>query len=265
MIKSRIRKILILISFAVSSFGLIGSSLLSAPRLFQEVKKPSIEGRLKALGKRAMEKMDDVEGKPVYTYPYVNLADEMRQRGAEEITIFSYGSLMSKASASRTLTPITLETRAPALAFGAKRLFNRDVKVKEGSSYGIPRDSMARGMLNIELTHNYQDVVNGVVFQVNVKDIPALLNREEGYDLVPLLYTSWDDFKNGKEPVFKIAYTFRAKVLGPYTNSDILPRPGYYELTRDAALEYGDDFYAVWLHSTYHSDGITLIEESQVS
>jgi hypothetical protein len=260
MIRSKIRKILILVSFAISSFGLVGSSLLSAPWSFQEVKKTSMDDRLKALGKKALEKIDEVEGKEVYTYPYLYLEDEMLQRGEEEITIFAYGSLMGEASAIRTLSPSALHSRIPALAFGAKRLFNRDLNIKKGSRYAPIPDHSARGVLNLELTHNYRDIVNGVVFRMNVKDIAAMLDREEGYDLVPILYTSWDDFQDGEKATFDIAYTLRAKALSRYTNSDILPRPGSYELISDAAKEYGEEFYRIWLSSTYHADGVTLYQ-----
>ncbi len=248
-----------IVSLAISSLGLLGSQALALPFFHQEVKVPSMKERLKAMGKMALKEADQLETLPIYSYPYVRLADEMRERGVEEIVIFSYGSLMSNASAARTLSPMTLETKEAAIAFGLKRLYNRDVKIRADSRYGIPKDPDARGMLNVEITRNYQEVVNGVVFRVSVKDVPAMLSREEGYDLVPVLYMSWDEFQEGKEPTFKVAYTFRAKNLGPYTSSDILPRPGYYELTRDAAKEYGPEFYTLWRETTYHADGITKV------
>jgi len=222
-----------------------------------------IEGKeeLNRLKKKASHHQQLVMNGEVFDYPYSDLKEQLHQLGKKKITIFSYGSLMSYSSASKTLSPKTLKTRAPALAFGAKRLFNRDVKIRPQSHWGIPCNPEARGMLNVALTGNMDDMMNGVTIEVPLDEIGPILSREVGYDLVPILYTKWDPFQKGEKPTFAVGYTFRAKALTKYTDETILPRPKYYELSRDAAKEYGAAFYQIWLNSTYMSDGQTKISK----
>jgi len=202
-----------------------------------------------------------IDSYSIYSYPYKDLHQQLEEQNIKTLTVFSYGSLMSQASAQKTLSQKALSTRKPAIAFGLKRLFNRDVKIRYNSKWGVPKDPDARGMLNIEMTNKAEDIVNGVVYEIDIEEIPSMLDREEGYDLVPIFYVDWQDIQEQELPKIHVAYTFRAKNLSSYTSCDILPRPMYYELTRDAAKEYGPEFYAIWLESTYYADGITSMLE----
>lgn len=267
MIKSRLKKVIILISLAITSLGLLGAGVIGTGPLTRE--KPhekaydrvSMQTKLDILSKKAIPAFSKVENYSTYPYPYYSLAKDLQELGQTEIPIFSYGSLMDQKSAADTLSPKSIAASRPVIAFGAKRLFNRDVGIKTDSHWGQPNHASARGMLNLRLTGSTKDMVNGVVVPTRLSEIPKLLDREEGYDLVPILYTYWEDFEEGKQPVFGVAYTFRAKTMSKYTSSKVLPRPNYYELTRNSAKGYGESFYQLWLESTYLSDGVTKVHE----
>lgn len=191
---------------------------------------------------------------PTYPYPYEHLEDSLTKQGKNSLLLFSYGSLMDKKSASLTLSPKALSTYRYAIAFGVIRLFDRDVPIKAQSKWGIPLKSEARGMLNICPVSYLEEFVNGVVMEIPLEDIKNLLSREEGYDLIPIVIADWNSFIQKKEMKFEIAYALHAPQSSVYTSSHILPRPGYYELVRNAALQGGPLFELLWYNTTYFLD-----------
>lgn len=198
-----------------------------------------------------------IENAPYYKYPYKSLHKELEEKDVDTIKIFSYGSLMNFDSASKTLSPASLNSYKPAIAMGVKRIFNRDVPIKPNSKWCPPNNHSARGMLNLAMSSNPQSMVNGVVFDLHRDDIPSLLYREEGYDLIPIVVKDWED----EEGKCYIAYTFYASPDSEYVSDVIDPRPKYYELCRDAAKLYGKEYYSFWLSSTYLSDGVHSIRK----
>lgn len=194
-----------------------------------------------------------------YTYPYHDLPEKLKGENKQSLLLFSYGSLIDEKSAGKTLSPQALATRQPAVAFGVKRVFDRDVPVKPGSQWGVPCHHDARGMLNVQRTEELQQFINGVLVEIPLEDIAALLDREEGYDLMPVIVSGWNDFIR-ESPQFEIAYILHADVDSPYVNSKIYPRPGYYELTRNAAKQYGPLFESIWHETTFMADGETHID-----
>jgi|GEM_PF-1576981 len=202
---------------------------------------------------------EQVKDLPTYCYPYDGLEEILKKEGKSTLTLFSYGSLVDYGSARKTLSAESLSTREPALAFGVTRLFNRDVPIVPDSHWWQPCSPCARGMLNLELTGNLYDLVNGVNITIPLEEIEAVCKREVGYDLVPVVCAKWEQSTKLSEPDFCIAYTFRAPKGSQYTSANIYPRPGYYELTRNAAKQYGLLFYYLWLNTTYCPDGVTPI------
>ncbi len=194
-----------------------------------------------------------------WTYPYPEIVDYLRSQGKDSITIFSYGSLMNVSSAQLTLGKASMASRRPGIAYKVKRLYDRDIPITIGSKWCIPKDSNARGMLNTVSTESVDDLINGVLIDVSLDDIPHVLLREEGYDLLPIVVQEWDVEKQTVRPGYFIAYTFHAPQDSKYTNASIMPRPKYYELTRDAPLQYGPSFYRIWLQTTYLADGKTPV------
>jgi len=209
----------------------------------------------------AFEWKEELINSPTYTYPYCDLEEMMNREGKETIQVFSYGSLLDYDSARKTLSPKTMITGQKAVAMGVRRVFDRDVPVDPTHDWGVPCDPNSRAMLNLHATGNPDDITNGVIYQLRIEDIPAVREREHGYDLKPILVSTWENYMNGDKSEYFIAYTFHSPKESHFTHDNIYPRPGYYELTRDAAKERGPDFYQMWIESTYLSDEVTPISE----
>lgn len=189
---------------------------------------------------------------------YPNWIETFTDQGVESVTIFSYGSLMDYSSAKATLNEETLKSIQPALAFGVTRLFDRDVPIRKGSKWKSPCSSLARGMLNVKPASSSQ-FINGILMEVPIDELEQLMQREEGYDLIPVVVSKWDDQIEGRAHYF-VAYTFHAPQKSAYTNNEILPRPNYYELSRDAAATISPAFKHLWMQTTYLADGRPIAE-----
>ncbi len=195
---------------------------------------------------------------PTYLYPYPELAHTLAAQGNTTLPLFIYGSLLDERSAGRTLSTHALATRRPALAFGLKRVFNRDIPIEPESVFGFPCNDSARGMLNVEKTDHLENFMNGVIIDIPLNEIAALMEREIGYNLVPIIVTDWEPLHQG-EMKYSIVHTLQAPAESIYVNPHILPRPGYYELTRDAAKQYGPFYEMLWYNTTFMADGITPV------
>ena len=83
--------------------------------------------------------------------------------------------------------------------------------------------------------------------------------KEEGYDLIPVVIASWDDvITEGGNKNFKIAYTFSASQY-PYVRSCICPVTGYAKASAEGAKTYGEDFYRLWQATTHYADGKKIL------
>jgi len=209
----------------------------------------------------AFDWKEELENAQSHPYPYEYLEESMNREGQETILIFSYGSLLDYQSASKTLSPKTMRTGRQVVALGTKRVFDRDVPVDPTHDWSIPCHPDSRAMLNVHATGNPDDITNGILYTVHIEDIPALRKREYGYDLTPILVMTWDSYIAGNPPEYIVAYTFHSPRESHYTSDSIYPRPGYYELVRDAVKEKGPKFYEIWIESTYLSDESTPISE----
>jgi hypothetical protein len=182
----------------------------------------------------------------------------MLSQAQRHLPIFVYGSLLNVASAKRTLSQDSLSTRQACLAYGVRRIFDADVPILPCCHWGTPFHGEARGMLNLQEVSCASFTVNGVLLQVALGDLIPLFQREEGYELRPVVISSWQ--KGEAEPsIYRIAYTFVRPQGSRWTRKEILPRPGYYEVSRDGAADYGPDFLEHWLDSTFLADGITPV------
>jgi hypothetical protein len=194
---------------------------------------------------------------PVLQYPIQEPETLYSQHNQDTIPIFSYGSLLNKESAARTLSEKAMATHQSAVSFGSKRVFDRHVPTTiRWGPLERPNDT---AMLNLNQTNDLSEVVNGVVIEVDINDLKNLLFREEGYDLVPVVVTYWDDAMDpSKAPRFFIAYTFQASDESRegihYTNQYINPVPGYALASKSGAEQYGELFLDLWVSSTYLAD-----------
>ena len=209
--------------------------------------------------------MDIAKSLPTYPYPWDSLESNMEQTGETTLRLMGYGSLINAASASQTLTVQQVERRNPVIAFGLRRLFNYPIP-RENRRYRLSRTNEVEMALNVLLTGNIDDMVNGVLIEVDLPELPELRLRELNYDLVPIVCIAWDS--PDESPL--IAYTlhcpddpFNERTTG---GDYLIPNVDYYEICRRGAEEFGDEFLELWLQSTYLADACTPVSqwESQV-
>lgn len=206
----------------------------------------------------------DAKKKTIYRYPWEKLEENLENKDLSGTLIVGYGSLLNITSASKTLSKESLRTFQPVIAFGARRLFNYEMPWNT-ERYGPPTNPIARAALNIRITQNAHDVVNGVLINVAAKDIAPIRKREIGYDLIPVVCVRW----NRVDMVPFLAYIFccpeglrEGKRL---TSRKIMPHRKYYLLCRKGAHEYGDEFLRLWLATTYLADGTTTVAQWEVN
>lgn len=192
-----------------------------------------------------------VENPPIFTYP-ANVDEVMQTTTDDKILIFAYGSLINPESAKRSLSNESISTAKTVVAYHLIRVFD----------YSGSPNSQDLAMLNVHPTENPHDIVNGVLYSLDKKDLANLIYRENGYDLIPVIVEPWPKNPDGQ---FAIAYTFSApkeprggKI---YTNDRIAPYPRYYYTVENGVKKYGQEFLTLWLETTYLSDGKTPIKD----
>ncbi|NGX61741.1 MAG: hypothetical protein K940chlam9_01230 [Chlamydiae bacterium] len=169
-----------------------------------------------------------------------------------KVWVFAYGSLMHEGSASRTLSREALESRRPAVAYGVKRIYNRQMPeeliIPRFGPLAKPSD---RAALNVKQTGQDSDRVNGVLVKVSHEELRRLAEREIGYDRIQVPVTFW-----GEEATSSpfMAYSFSAPDTKPLTSREITPIPGYLELVEEGAASYGPTFLRQYLQETFLAD-----------
>lgn len=198
---------------------------------------------------------------PALKYPNAEV-QKILDKYPGKIPIFGYGSLMNPTSASRSISPEAVQSMRPVVAFRLKRIFNKDAGDVTKRRPDLKENE--RAFLNVEPTTTYGSVINGVVLEATPSDLAQLIQRERGYDLVPILVVDWGDIMARKpSPHIQIAYTF---ITPPelrqgvnYIRTTCYPIRFYLRLVQEGAATYGDDFLNFWNASTYMGDGTTLI------
>lgn len=205
---------------------------------------------------------------PVYQYPYEHLPSQLETEGKESVKLFVYGSLMDFKSAKLTLSESTLKTRKLAKAYGVKTIYNRSVPYIFTPHWGEPENPYAIAMLNTIVTGHSAEIAVGVLLDIPLDEIPALLSREVGYDLKPVVVEDWVQPLTEKKVNisvvhgmgnYRVAYTLSSPTPSQYTAARLLPREGYYQRVMEAARSNGHLFFQQWLNNTYLADGITTV------
>jgi len=194
---------------------------------------------------------------PSWRYPWRDLDADLRQRGRASFPCVGYGSLVNAASASRTLGTAS---QVLVVAFGVRRLFNYEMP-DGASQYGPPVERRARAALNVRATGRHGDMVNGVLFDVALEDVPAFREREIGYDLVPVACLKWNRPDGEPFLAYILSCPDEERAGAVRTRADIEPHRAYYAACRDGAASCGDEFLHVWLATTFLADGITPMTE----
>ena len=212
-------------------------------------------------GAALRQAMREARDAPRYRYPWDGVEEELRREGRSSLAFFGYGSLVNLSSARRTLSEELLRSRRPALAFGARRVFDYEMPA-HGGAYGPPVSPSARAGLNVRPRNTVEDALNGVLLEMPLAEIAQLCAREVGYDLEPVPCMLWDRVAEG-QPF--LAYVLQCpdepRAGLKRTNAALEPHRGYYRVCRDGALEFGDDFLQLWLSTTYLADQVTPVAD----
>lgn len=209
------------------------------------------------------EKMADAHQEFIYQYSWDSLENDLKNNGFSSLPVVAYGSLVNPKSAAVTFQDNSKRSHLPVIAFGVRRIFNYEMSTKV-RRYG-PVTGRNRAALNVETTEKIDDVVNGILFEIALEEIPAFRGREKGYDLVPVATISWNEIN---DPPF-LAYILRCPD-GPIdgkslTNDQIDPHKQYYLTCRGGAHEIGEDFLHFWLETTFLADKVTPVSQWEVT
>ena len=201
---------------------------------------------------------------PSIEYPNTDSQKILKKYPDGKVLLFGYGSLINVNSAARSVSPEAVQSMRPVVAFGFKRIFN--YKAGNVSRWGTDLPENERAMLNIHPTTTYNHIINGVVMEVSPGDLVQLIQRETGYDLVPMLVADWNEvISENPSANIKIAYTFlvpdelRSGI--DYTQTKYYPVRGYLHAVREGAAVFGPEFLNYWNATTYLGDGTTPVTQ----
>lgn len=199
---------------------------------------------------------------PSLQYPNRGYEKILEKYADDKVLLFGYGSLMNKASASKSLKPEAVESMVPVVAFGVKRIFN--YKASKVDQWGRNLDPLERAMLNLIPTTTYNSIVNGVVMKVDQEDFRRLVQREVGYDLMPILIADWDSVIAESSSVeIKVAYTFivpdETRNGIDYTQTKYYPVRGYLHASEDGASAFGKTFLKLFDYTSFLANGTTRV------
>lgn len=200
--------------------------------------------------------LSDVRERPYRAYPWEGLAAELRKTEVGALRLLAYGSLMNPESANSTLSKF--KPGRPIISFGVRRVF--DYKIPpDNSRYGPIRNAREAAALNVLATFEVDDLMNGVLLEIDPADVASVRAREVGYDLIPILCSFLD--LSGLQPF--VAWTLRCPKVSAdgirRTDTSLLPHRNYYRVCREAAAARGDEFLRFWLETTFLADGCTSV------
>jgi cation transport regulator ChaC len=157
--------------------------------------------------------------------------------------IFGYGSLLSLESL-RASVPDAQELRAAYI-----RGFRRDFSLLDSEGWvtsnldvgGVPFCGV-----DIHRVAAGDAIVNGVVFQVDQSELPALLEREKDYELIETIAY---DFHTSES--VGTCLVFRAGKRNAQYDFSSAAQRRYLKVCLDGARAHGERFYEAFRRSTY--------------
>lgn len=197
-----------------------------------------------------------------FPFPWESLAQYAESFPEKTIPIVGYGSLISEVSAAQTIKEVGTK-RTPCMAYGCRRVFNYRMPKAVAERYEVDSDSAERAALNVEVTGNASDVINGILIGLNCSDIPALLSREFGYDLKPVACLPWENFQNAKPSLAYVlsAPDVAAKPEWQVVDKAVLPEPAYAKICADGARSHSPEFLDFYYRTTFLADKVTSLEQ----
>lgn len=183
-------------------------------------------------------------------YPWAELFDS----GIKTIPIFAYGSLVDPKSAASSFQ-FTKVNMKYVIATGVRRVFNYLMPDRHLERWGVELFGNQKAALNLEITNEPEDRVNGVLIEIDTRDFQSLLKREEGYDLLQVNATEWPE---GQSNASEHPYAFIAAPDSQYVDHAIDPVPGYFDLCVQAARNVSPSFSEYFDRTTFLNSGQSI-------
>jgi predicted ATPase len=228
---------------------------------------PKIIGNVNFRHKNTFELLSEVEqlgNRPAYEYPWNGLESDLVNSEEKSLLLFGYGSLLNKISAERTINKETVALHKPMISFGMQRIFDYNMPdaVRSRSHYTINESKPKHiALFNARYTGSLCDSSNGVLFRISIDDIPALREREVGYDLVPIVCVNWKSDYKLKVRAYTLGCSGRLWKGKMLSDESLLPNEEYYHLCRSGAEAVSKEFLDFYLKTSYLADRITPIIE----
>lgn len=194
-----------------------------------------------------------------FVYPWAGLEDLVVHWPNDGLPLIGYGSLMNPASAARTIKDVPSVDHPPVLAAGARRIFHYAMSAGYMTVYGRPHEPREVAALNMMHTGSADDVFNGRLLYVSGSDIPALREREGGYDLKPVVCLPWGDWTGAVVRGFILTVSTAGADGRSLIDNTALPFPPYARVVRAGAGAVSEDFLRLYLRTTFLGDGKTDI------
>lgn len=148
-----------------------------------------------------------------------------------------YGSLINSLSLKKTIDD---KKFTPIIVKGYKRIFN--LYVKDGAKTNV-----------LNVVKEKDKFFNGVLFEVNDKELKKIKKREEGYNFRKV---NAYDFKTGKKIGKGIISIFYLKKSDKINKN---PNKKYFKICRNGAYKISKEFGKMWDETTYNSDSKKII------
>ncbi len=190
-----------------------------------------------------------------FEYPWEGLEDFLERDSDGRLYLLGYGSLMNRESAALTL-PQGEETLPPVVAAGCRRIFNYRMPEVAFGRYGPAKSPRHRAALNVEVTGDPRDSVNGVVQMIGAADLEGLRSREVNYRLVPVEVKNWESGVDREEPFFIL--------VCDTPNWDFLPHLGYVAVCSEGARQVSKAFFQAFSDRAILADGRTRLVDWMV-
>ena len=158
--------------------------------------------------------------------------------------LFGYGSIINLASASKTLgRELRLEDLQCVNLIGYKRYWDAKIQVFSNRL----NKTIYSAFLNIEKTCNPEDLVNGVIFEINNEELEDFVRREINYRKVnvsSIIYPAIDH----KSEVYTFVYPNNLRAQDGEQNTYVLER--YIQIVTEGCMQWGDSYYTEFKRKT---------------
>ena len=194
-----------------------------------------------------------------FAYPWHGLEQALMSQPNKKINLLGFGSLINPCSAQFDIA----STGKPAFTFGFRRLFNYVDLNPQLSAIGCPTEGFRweHAKLNAIITGQFDDLLNGLCYEIDLEDLLRLREREQGYDLIkaPIVeYREAMDF-SGRAPAVKEGYVL-VTPSGPRTAQEFYPHIHYLHVCVEGAAQFGPEFVELFARNVYLADGTTPLQ-----